>query len=240
MESITINKNVLRFGYYSSILLAVFTFIAFGLGMMAVPPAGPYCPGDCFGYPYLDSLSHFPKDYYWMYFAVFQIIIYVVFMISVHFIAPPDKKINSFTGVSFGLIAAVVLLSDYFVQFAVVPISLIKGEEEGIALLTQYNGHGTFIALEELGYVMMSLSFLFIAAVFSRQSGLGRILRWILIIPILLIILFFIFYSIRYGIDRSYRFEVAAIGVNWFALIIVGILAAIVFKRKLKKENGGS
>ncbi|MBN2276015.1 MAG: hypothetical protein JXK95_16920 [Bacteroidales bacterium] len=235
MNSNPINQNVLRFGYYSSLLLAIITFITFGLGIMAVPPVGPYCPGDCFEYPYLDSLSNYPKDYYWMFFSVFQLIIYVVFMVSVYFIAPAEKKINSFTGFAFALIATAVLMADYFVQFAVVPISLMKGEEDGIALLTQYNENGLFIALEELGYIMMALSLLFIAPVFSKHPALDRTLRWILYIPMPLIILFFIFYTVRYGIERSYRFEVAAIGIDWLALIIIGILAAIFFKRKLKK-----
>lgn len=34
----------------------------------------------------------------------------------------------------------------------------MHGETEGITLLTQYNAHGIFIALEELGYLLMSLS----------------------------------------------------------------------------------
>ena len=37
----------------------------------------------------------------------------------------------------------------------------MNGETDGIALLTQYNGHGIFIAMEELGYITMSISFLF-------------------------------------------------------------------------------
>ena len=42
------------------------------------------------------------------------------------------------------------------------------------------------------------------------------------------------------GIDRSYRFEVAAIGVDWFALIIIGILGAVFFKRKLRESTGNA
>ncbi len=35
----------------------------------------------------------------------------------------------------------------------------MKGEKEGISLLTQFNPHGIFIALKEVGYLLMSLSF---------------------------------------------------------------------------------
>jgi hypothetical protein len=60
-------------------------------------------------------------------------------------------RIRGQIGLSFALIAAGVLLSIYFVQFSVVPVSLMNGQTEGIALLTQYNPYGVFIVLEELG-----------------------------------------------------------------------------------------
>lgn len=231
------DQNVIRFGFYSALLLAALTLIAFTFGMMAVPPAGPYCPGNCIDYPYLDSLDHYPHDYYWMYASVFQLVVYVIFMVSVYFSAPIERKINAFLGVSFALMTSVILLTDYFVQFAVVPASLMKGETEGIALLTQYNGNGLFIALEEIGYILMSISFVFIAPVFSRQNRLELALRWILTLPVILILMFFLYYSIRYGVHRSYRFEVAAIGVNWMVLIVVGIMSAVFYRRKLKNES---
>src|SRR4030067_298612 len=63
----------------------------------------------------------------------------------------------------FAIMAALILAGDYFIQFSVVPVSLMSGETEGITLLTQYNAHGIFIVLEELGYLLMSLSFVLIA-----------------------------------------------------------------------------
>lgn len=77
-----------------------------------------------------------------------------------------DKKIYGYIGLSFSIISATILLIDYFVQISVIQPSLLQGETEGIAILTQYNPHGIFIALEEIGYLMMSLSFLCVAPVF--------------------------------------------------------------------------
>jgi hypothetical protein len=37
----------------------------------------------------------------------------------------------------------------------------MKGETDGIALITQYNEHGLFIAMEELGYITMSIALVF-------------------------------------------------------------------------------
>lgn len=228
-------KNAVRIGLYASFGLAALTIITFGLAMMAIPPAGPNCPGDCMDYPYLDSLKYFPRDYFWMYLSVFQIIAYVICMISIHYITSPDKRIFSTISVAFALLSALILLADYYVQFTVVPISFMKGETEGIPLISQYNGHGIFIALEELGYWLMGLSFLFIAPVFSKHKRLERSIRWILILPFPLIVISFIVYTILYGIDRDYRFEVAAITVDWLALILMGILMGIFFSRLNKR-----
>lgn len=65
-------RSVLRFGFFTSLILITLTLITFGLAMIAIPPAGPYCPGDCMNYPYSDLLTYYPRDYYWMYLAVFN------------------------------------------------------------------------------------------------------------------------------------------------------------------------
>lgn len=227
-------KTILKFGLYSSLSLTLLTIITFGFAMIAVPPVGPYCPGDCMSYPFSDLLLYYPRDYYWMYFAIFQLFAYLIFIVSNYFIAPIEKKLFSFISVSFALISTIVLLIAYFVQFSVVPISLMKGETDGIALLTQYNEHGIFIAMEDLGYIAMSISLLFLAFIFSMKNRLEKAIRLILILSFLFTVLAFIFYSIKFGIDRSYRFEVAAITLNWITIIAVGILISIIIKGRLK------
>jgi len=232
----TNNKNILtmRFGFYSSLSLTILTIITFGFAMIAIPPAGPYCPGDCMSYPYPDILSYYPRDYYWMYMAVFQLVAYLIFIIANHFNVLHERRIFSFISVAFALISTTVLLADYYIQFAVVPISVMKGETEGIALITQYNGHGVFVVLEELGYFMMSISFLFLGLAFAMKNRLERTIRWILIVPFVITVFSFVFYSIKFGIDRDYRFEVAAISFNWVMIIVAGILLSIYFKRAIK------
>ena len=202
--------------------------------MTAIPPAGPYCPGDCMSYPYSDILSYYPRDYYWMYLAIFQLFGYLIFIVSNHFITRIEKKLFSFLSVAFALVTTIVLLIAYFVQFSVVPMSMMKGETEGIALLTQYNGHGIFIAMEDLGCITMSISFLFLSFIFSLKNRLERTIRLILISAFLLTVLSFIFYTIKFGIDRSYRFEVATITINWLTTITIGILVSIFIKNRLK------
>jgi hypothetical protein len=227
--------TTLKFGFYSSIALTILTIVTFGFAIISIPPSGPNCPGNCMDYPYSGLLNYYPRDYYWMYLAIFQIFAFIIFVVSLHNNTPNDKRIFSSISVAFAMISSIVLLAAYFIQFTVVPISMMKGETDGIALLTQYNGHGIFIALEELGYITMSLSLFFLAPVFSSVNRLNKSIRWILFLPLLLNIIAFVLYSIKFGIDRDYRFEVASISIDWLFIIVGGILISIYFKRQLKK-----
>lgn len=228
------SRSVFRTGFWTSVSMAFLTFVTFAVDMTAVPKSGPFCTGDGLEYPFLDSLAYFPGDYYWMFLALFQITLWVVWMVALHFTVPEEKKIFSFAGVGFALIAALVLYVDYYLQCAVVPVSLMKGETDGIALLTQYNDHGIFIALEELGYLLMSLSLFCMALTFSRKSLLEKNLNRILSLPFILTLVSLGAFLVGYGVDRSYRFEVPAISFNWLVLILAGVMAAIYFRRRWK------
>lgn len=227
-------KNTHLSGFYAATLTVILTIVTFGLALLAVPISGANCPADCITYPYLDTIAQFPRDYLWMIPASALILIYAVLVTSIHFAAAHHKKVFTQIGLTFATIATVILLSDYFIQFSVVPVSLMNGETEGIALLTQYNPHGIFIALEELGYFMMTLSFLFLAPAFAHKGRLETAVRRIFIISFLLVIIAFVVISFVYGLERLDRFEVIIITTNWLVLIVNGILLSIMFRRKLK------
>ena len=162
------------------------------------------------------------------------VVVYVILVVSIHTYAAQHKKLYSQIGLSFALIAAGILLSDYFIQFSVVPISLMNQETDGIALLTQYNAHGIFIVLEELGYLLMSLSFVFLAPVFTNKGRLASVVRWVFVAGFSLTMVFLIVISIIYGLDRMDRLEVAVISIDWLVLVINGILLSVLFRRQLK------
>jgi hypothetical protein len=126
-----------------------------------------------------------------------------------------------------------MLVTNYFLQVTVIQPSLLNGESDGILLLTQYNPHGLFIALEEIGLLMMSMSLLFIAFVFSG-SRLESSIRWIMIISFILSIISLIVLSLIHGIHREYHFEVYVISINWLVLIVAGILLSLLFRRNLQ------
>ena len=221
-----------RVGLYSSILTVAMTLVTFGLAITAVPNSGAGCLENCFEYPYLDTLSEFPRDYLWMPPAMILIVVYVVLVASIHAYASPQKKVYSQIGLSFALIAAGVLLGDYFVQFSVVPINLMNGQTEGIALLTQYNPYGVFIVLEELGYLLMSLSFVFLAPVFAHEGRLATAVRWIFVAGFAVTVTFLVAISAYYGLERMDRFEIAAISIAWLVLLINGVLLGFLFRRR--------
>lgn len=225
-----------RFGFYSAILTTASALVTFGFAMVAVPISGANCPGNCVEYPYLNTLSQYPRDFLWMPLAIMLVLAYVTLMVSIHFYAPGNKKIFSLVGLSFALIAAAILAGDYFIQFSVIPMSLMNNESEGLATLIQYNPHGVFLALEELGYLVMSLSFVCVAPVFANRNRLESAVRWIFVIAFILAIASLAVISINYGLDREDRFEVAIISIDWLVLIVNGVLLSIVFKRHLKAK----
>jgi hypothetical protein len=220
-----------KVGFYAAILTAITTLITFGFAITAIPDAGANCRENCLTYPYWDSLSQFPVDYRWMLPAIGLMLVYIVLMATIHSYAPTHRKIFGQIGLLFALIAATTLLIDYFVQFSVVPVSLMNAETEGIALLTQYNPHGLFIALEELGYLMMSLSFLFTAFVFTTKDRLQAIIRWVFLTGFVLALISLIGIALLYGLDRQDRFEVIVISIDWLVLLINGILLSMVFRQ---------
>ena len=227
-----------RIGFYISILTGTATIITFIVAYLTEPLSGPFCVANsCFKYPYLDIASRFPADYIWMYCAIVWLLFYTIFMTCIHHNAESEKKTFSQVGLSFAIMSALILLANYFIQLSVVQPSLLNGEFDGIALITQYNPHGIFIALEELGFILMSLAFLFMAPVFAKGK-LEKAIRSIFIGSFALTVITFILISIFYGIHREYRFEVAVMSINWLTLIVSSVLVSIMFRRSEKSKIG--
>ena len=234
-----VTTNASALGFYASILAAVLTVITFAIAILTPPISGPSCVEDCIEYPYRDILSRFPRDYVWMYPAMVLTAVFLVLMVCIHHYASEGKKIFSQIGVSFALMAAAILIVDYFIQTSVIQASLKNGETEGIALLTQYNSHGIFIALEELGYLLMSVTFLFMAPIFSGNNRVEKALRRLFILSFVLAVVALILFSIAYGVNREYRFEIAIISIDWLALLIAAILLSVVFWRAMRQASVG-
>ncbi len=221
-------KGTYRLGFWSAVLTALLAAAAFAVGIATPARSGPFCTSACLAFPYPDVAGFIPSDYLWLGPGLLLALVFVVLMGCIHNSAPNDRKIFSQIGLSFALLYATVMTTNYFIQFSVVIPSLLAGETTNLALYTQYNPHGIFIALEGIGYLMMSLAFLATAAVFSA-GRLERTLRWLFITSFVLALGLFIRLSwLKYDIVA---FEVAILTINWVTLIISGGLLSLWFRR---------
>src|SRR4030043_1224993 len=96
-------------GLYFSVLTALLTIVTFGFAITAIPISGANCREGCIEYPYLNTVAQFPKDYLWMIPAIVLMLLYVIWMISMHAYAAPSKKIFGQIGLSFALMSALIL-----------------------------------------------------------------------------------------------------------------------------------
>lgn len=228
--------NYHKFGWYVSISTLLLTIISFAIAISTPPLSGPFCTGNCFEYPFTDIAGRFPRDYYWMYPAILLSFAYLTMMITIYQTAPENKKLFGMLGVSFALMASLILITDYFIQVSVIQPSILAGETDGISLLTQFNPHGIFIVLEEIGFTFMIISFFTLFPIFTGATLLEKTIKWTTITGFLLAVISFTLLSINYGIHREYRFEVIIISIAWLEMIFLGILFTRYFKKALSNR----
>jgi len=119
----------LRFGFEVAVITAVLTVVTFGTALMAVPNSGRNCRADCVGYPFAGDVlaREFPGDYLWMFPAMALMVAFVAFMAAIHGHVPEPRRVFSLLGLCLAVLAAAVLLVDYFIQVTVLQPSLTKG-----------------------------------------------------------------------------------------------------------------
>lgn len=220
-----------RFGVWIAALMSGLTAVTLAMAVTTPPRSGPFCRAGCVGYPYTDIAAFFPRDYLWMYPALLIAPLLVACMAAIHAFAAQERKIFSLIGLTFASMAATLLTIDYFIQLTVIQPSLLRGEGAGLTMLSQYNPHGLFIALEAAGYLLMGIAFAGAAAVFAGRDRLERALRWIFGGGFALAAGGFVALWLIYGHDLDYRFEVFVILVDWLVLIVAGALLSVVFGR---------
>ncbi len=219
-----------RFGFWIAVAVAALTAGTFALALMALPDKVPY--------PFTDPViaAQWPGDYLWMYAAMLLMLLFVALVAAVHVCAPRARRVFSLLGLCIAVAAAAVLLIDYYLQVSIMQTSLEKGQLDGWSMLTMYNPNGVFIALEELGYLLMSIVFLCLARVFVGKTGVERALRWLLSASFAASILALVVVSAVRGIDRGDTFEIIVVSIVWLTLIAAGILIALVFRRGARSD----
>jgi hypothetical protein len=217
-----------RLGFWTAILTVVVVAVFAVVGITTPARSGPFCLNACVSYPYVDVAGFIPGDYLWLVPGILLAPIFVVLMACIHAYAAEPKKIYSRIGLSFAIVYAVVILVDYFLQLTVVMPSLQAGETEGLSLFTQYDPHGLFIALEALGYLMLTVALLFAAPVFAGGRA-ERAIRGLFVLSFVLAVASFVALAVL-GHDLV-AFEVTVLMLNWIVLIASGVLLGVVFRR---------
>jgi hypothetical protein len=162
------------FRFWIAIATAAVT-VSFVLALTAIPNDVPY------PFTSAEIARQWPGDYLWMYPAMVLMLLFVALLAVIHEQAPQTRKPASLFSLCVGVVAAAVILIDYFIQVTVMQPSLEKRQYDGWALFTQYNPNGIFIALEELGYLLMTVSLVGLAPVFSAETRLSRAIRWLFV-----------------------------------------------------------
>jgi hypothetical protein len=222
------------FAFVSASSTSIIAAITLGIAVMTPPRSGPFCRADCFQYPFDDVAGRFPRDYWWMAPACLLFVCYLAMMVAIHVRTAGRRRQLSLLGLALATMAALTLIADYYLQLAAVQPSLIAGERDGVAMLSQYNPHGVFIALEELGYLLMAASLLLVAPCVIRSARYVFVGGAILDAALLAVI------AGRYGPAREYRFEVAVISVNFVMLIAGAALLAIEYRPRRALRTGRS
>ena len=222
-----------QLGFWSAILTAIVAAAALGIAITTAPArSGPNCMfATCITYPYTDAAAFVPNDYFWMIPAFLMGPLFVILVACIRHQAAPARQGFGQIALAFAVSSATALTINYYIQLSVVQPSLLKGEVQGLALFSQYNPHGIFIALEDLGYLMMGAAFLFAASLFGRRERLERLIRLILIGSSILALGSFLLLSLLYGSEIGYNYEVVAILIDWTTLIISGTLLSVFFIR---------
>lgn len=230
----TNEKTKLFPGIISSYAVSATTLITFLFAMIAVPISGAFAPDSSITYPYLNTIQQYPRDYIWQYIAMILMCVYLINFIIVKELINNSMKLYLKIGTFFAAISTAILLIDYYIHVNVVVVSLINKEYEGIPLLTQYNPHGLFIALEELGYIVMVLSFACMVPVFWKKEYKAKGISIVYLIGIITTFLGLLIISFQFGLDKKDRFEVLVISVAWLVLIINGILIGNKMRKGIK------
>lgn len=219
-------------GSYLFLALSVVTIFTFFIAFLTPPLSGPFCQADCYTHPYHNISDRFPRDYYWMYPAIILNLLYIPSIVFIY-ISNSQRKQSGITAIIFGCAGALLLVADYFVQVSVIQPSLINGETDGIAMLSQYNPHGLFIVIEELGFFLISLSFFFLSYLFPKNVRYSKPVKYIFLTGFIMSILSMIIIFSTLGLKREYFYEITVISLVWLIFIINGFLIFLHYRKKI-------
>lgn len=220
-----------RMLFWSAAATSVLALVAFAVAATTPPRTGPFAAaGTSLAYPFADASRFVPRDFLWMYPVMAMVLAYLVMCVCLQERASDAMRTWGTLALVLAVASFTVLWLDYFVQIFTVQPALLGGEAAGVVALSQYNPHGFFIALEDLGYLMMVAS-LGIFALTLSETRLDRAASWVFGGASALGVLALALLSLSFGLRLEYRFEVYIIAIDYFALMAGGALVAASARR---------
>lgn len=104
---------------------------------------------------------------------------FLVLAVSIHQVAPPDRKVWSHAAVAFATAYAILISVTYYVQLTLVAPRLASGRVAGLEPFLFVPFDSFLYSVDILGYSFMSVATLFAALVFTG-GGIQRVARWFL------------------------------------------------------------
>lgn len=203
------------------------TIVTAVVAVTTPPRSGPMCQlPQCVTAPYTDVAEFVPRDYLWMYPALALQVVYLILVAVLSGDGMRRRPAAASAALGFTVLGAGMLVVDYGLQLFVVQPSLLAGETAGLELLSQYNPHGLFIGLENLGYAAQAVGFLFLAAILPVSDRRLRIARWVFMGGGIITWIALVGLAGAYGAQLEYRFELAGISVSWLVLAATATLLA--------------
>ena len=200
------------------------------LGVTTPPRAGAFCQAACVGYPYTDVAAFVPRDYWWMYPGLLGALLFAALALCLHPLVASARRLPAAIGTGAAVIGATALVLDYAVQLMVMQPALQAGETDGLSPWSQYDPHGMFIALENLGYALFGAAFVLLGTALATLRGAAaKAVRATLVGGGALILAALVVLAAVYGARLDVRFEVAGLALSWLVLTVAGALLTRVF-----------
>ncbi|MBN9113582.1 MAG: hypothetical protein J0I34_32990 [Pseudonocardia sp.] len=198
------------------------------LGVTTPARAGVFCLSGCVGFPYTDVAAFVPRDYVWMYPALLAALLVPALVTAVAFRVRSGLRPVAAVAAVLAVVGATVLVVDYAVQLMVVQPALLAGQPDGLVAWSQYNPHGLFLALENVGYAVFGAVFVLLGVALTGLPGaFTRIARAVLLAGGGLIVVALVVLTAVYGAALDVRFEVTGLTLALLVLVLAGGLLAV-------------
>jgi hypothetical protein len=116
------------------------------------------------------GLIRFPADEILIYSSsLFIVIPFILEILALHYITPPEKKFWSHAALIFTTLYAVFVTANYVVQLATVIPMNIKGKLDEVRLLQQ-TPHSLFWDFDAIGYIFMGIACFTAIPVFEKKG----------------------------------------------------------------------